>query len=40
MENNQKAFSVRINNIGIAKLKMLMVERFNGTKLKLKGFIA
>ena len=40
MENNQKAFKVRINNIGIVKLKMLAVKRFNGTRLKLKGFLA
>ena len=40
MKNNQKAFSVRINNIGTAKLKMLMVKRFNGTRLKLRGFLA
>ena len=40
MENNQKAFKVRINNIGIAKLKMPVVKRFNGTRLKLKGFFA
>ena len=39
MENNQKAFKVRINNIGTAKLKMLVVKRFNRTRLKLKGFL-
>ena len=40
MENNQKVFKVRINNIGMAKLKMPVVKRFNGTRLKLKGFLA
>ena len=40
MENNQKAFKVRINNIGIIKLKMLAVKKFDGIKLKLKGFLA
>ena len=40
MENNQKAFKVRINNIGTAKLKMLIIKRFNRIKIKLKGFLA
>ena len=40
IENNQKAFKIRINNIGIAKLKMPAVKRFNRIKLKLKGFLA
>ena len=39
MENNQKVFSIRINNIGIVKLKMLAVKRFNRIRLKLKGFL-
>ena len=39
MENNQKVFKVRINNIGIVKLKILAVKRFNGIRLKLKGFL-
>ena len=40
IENNQKAFKVRINDIGIVKLKMPVVKRFNGIRLKLKGFLA
>ena len=40
MENNQKAFKVRINNIGMAKLKMPAVKRFNRIKSELKGFLA
>ena len=40
IENNQKAFKVRINNIGTVKLKMLAVKRFNRIRLKLKGFLA
>ena len=28
-----------INDIGTVKLKMLAVKRFNGTRLKLKGFL-
>ena len=38
MENNQKAFSIRINNIEIVKLKILTVKRFNKIRLKLRGF--
>ena len=40
MENNQKAFSIRINNIGTVKLKILAVKRFNRIRLKLRGFFA
>ena len=40
MENNQKVFSIRIDDIGMAKLKMPLVKRFNRIRLKLKGFIA
>ena len=40
MENNQKAFKVRINDIGTTKLKMPTIERFNRTRIKLKGFLA
>ena len=39
MENNQKAFKVKINDIGTAKLKMPVVKRFNRIRLKLKGFL-
>ena len=39
IENNQKVFKVRINDIGVVKLKMLAVKRFNRTRLKLKGFL-
>ena len=30
---------MRINNIGIIKLKMPVVKRFNGIRIKLKGFL-
>ena len=39
IENNQKAFKVRINDIGIIKLKMPTIKRFNRIKIKLKGFL-
>ena len=29
----------KINKIGIAKVKILLVKRFIGDKLKLKGFL-
>ena len=38
IENNQKAFNTKITDIRILRLKMLTIERFNRTKLKLKGF--
>ena len=39
IKNNQKAFEVRINNIGTIKLKMPAVKRFNRIKIKLKRFL-
>jgi len=30
----------RLNNIGLIKVKMPLIERFDGTKSKLKGFLA
>ena len=38
IKNNSKAFNIRINNIGLAKFKILIIKRFNKTRLKLKGF--
>jgi len=29
----------RINGIGVVKVKLLLIERFLGKKLKLKGFL-
>ena len=40
IENNQKAFEVRINDIGTAKLKILIIKRFDVIRTKLKGFLA
>ena len=39
IENNQKAFKVRSNDIETVKLKMLVVKRFNRIRLKLKRFL-
>ena len=30
---------MKINNIGIIKLKMLVIKRFNRIRIKLKGFL-
>ena len=29
----------KINEIGLSKVKLLFIERFDGTRLKLKGFL-
>jgi len=29
----------RINGIGVVKVKLLLIERFSGERLKLKGFL-
>ena len=39
IKNNQKAFKVKINDIGMAKLKIPVVKRFNRIRFKLKGFL-
>jgi len=38
MENNT-ALKNRINGIGIVKVKLLLIKRFLGERLKLKGFL-
>jgi hypothetical protein len=37
--NNNIALNNKINSIGIFKVKMPSIERFNGEKIKLKGFL-
>ena len=32
-------FKERLNSIGIGKVKMLDIKRYNGIRLKLHGFI-
>ncbi len=39
MNNNQQALNNKINEIKLSKVKLLSIKRFNGTKLKLKGFL-
>ena len=38
IDNNQ-LFKERVNNIGVVKVKLLLVEQFLGEKLRLKGFL-
>src|SRR6266571_1046646 len=40
MNNNQLALDNKINGIGLLKVKLLFIKRFNGTRLKLKGFLS
>ena len=35
----QEAFKNKLNSIGTKKVKLLAVERFNGTRVKLKGYL-
>src|SRR6266702_2617578 len=39
INNNQLVLDNKINGIGLFKVKLLSIKRFNGTKLKLKGFL-
>ena len=36
---NGVVLDIKINSIGIIKVKMLLVKRFRGEKSKLKGFL-
>jgi len=38
--DNNIILKKRINRLGAAKVKLLLVEQFLGEKLKLKGFLA
>ena len=38
INNNTQALDNKVNEIGITKVKLLFIKRFNGIKLKLKGF--
>ena len=39
LTNNNIALNNKINNIGILKVKMPLIKRFSGEKIKLKGFL-
>ena len=38
INNNQLILNNKINGIGLLKVKLLSIEQFNRTRLKLKGF--
>ena len=39
INNNQEVFKNRIDKIGTVKVKILLIERFNRTRSKLRGFL-
>ena len=39
MNNNMQALDNKVNEIGMTKVKLPFIERFDGTRLKLKGFL-
>ena len=39
INNNMQVLDNKVNEIGITKVKLLFIERFNSTRLKLKGFL-
>ena len=39
LTSNRQALENKINKIGIFKVKMPLVEKFNNKKAKLKGFL-
>jgi len=39
INNNMQVLDNKVNEIGIIKVKLLSIERFDGTRLKLKGFL-
>ena len=38
INTGQEAFENKLKSIGTEKVKLLAVERFNGTRIKLKGY--
>jgi hypothetical protein len=39
LTNNGVVLDNKINSIGISKVKMPLIKRFSGEKIKLKGFL-
>jgi hypothetical protein len=39
LTNNSVALNNKINNMGMSKVKMLLIKQFSGEKVKLKGFL-
>src|SRR6266702_6428624 len=40
MNNNQQVLDNKISKIGLSKVKLPSIKRFNGTRSKLKGFLS
>jgi hypothetical protein len=39
LTNNGVALNNKINSMGMSKVKMPLIKRFSGEKVKLKGFL-
>ena len=39
MDNNMQVLDNKVNEIEMTKVKLLSIEYFDGTRLKLKGFL-
>jgi len=39
LQDNNRILKERINGIGVVKIKLPLIKRFLGEKLKLKGFL-
>jgi len=39
LQDNSRILKERINGIRVAKIKLPLIKRFSGKKLKLKGFL-
>jgi hypothetical protein len=39
LTNNNVVLNNKINSMGISKVKMPLIKRFSGEKVKLKGFL-
>jgi hypothetical protein len=39
LTNNSVALDNKINSIGMSKVKMPLIKKFSGEKVKLKGFL-
>ena len=40
INNNTQTLDNKVNEIGITKVKLLFIKCFDGTRLKLKGFLS
>src|SRR6266704_3280539 len=40
MNDNTQALDNKVNEMGLSRIKLLSIERFDGTRLKLKGFLS